>query len=50
MDFVKATVICGILSFICYSVPVVGQALVIGTLGLLWLGYAYKTVARIWQK
>ena len=46
VDLIKATVLCGIIAFLCYSFPVVGQAMVIGFLGLIWLGYLRTTVVR----
>ncbi len=45
VDLSKATVICGLLAFVIYSFPVVGQVLIIGLLALLWLSYARKTIA-----
>jgi len=45
LDLSKATVICGLLAFVIYSFPVVGQVLIIGLLSLLWLAYARKTIA-----
>jgi len=45
LDLTKATVCCGLLAFVIYSFPVVGQVLIIGLLGLLWLSYARKTIA-----
>jgi hypothetical protein len=47
LDLTKATVVCGGMAFVVYSFPIVVQILVIGLLGLLWLAYAYKTVATI---
>lgn len=44
LDFVKATVTCGIVAYLVYSFPVLGQALIIGFLSLLWLSYLYRTV------
>ena len=45
LDLSKATVICGLLAFVIYSFPVVGQVLIIGLLAMLWLSYARKTLA-----
>ena len=47
MDLTKATVVCGAASFLIYSFPLVGQVLMIGSLGLLWLGYARKTITGL---
>ena len=49
-DLIKATIVCGLLAFLCYSFPVLGQALIIGVLSLLWLGYAHKTILTLWRK
>lgn len=43
-DLMKATVVCGLLAFLVYSYPWLGQALLIGGLTLLWLTYAYSVV------
>ena len=51
LDLAKATVIFGLLAFLIYTFPTLGQGMLIGTLALLWLGYAYKTyrtVRRRW--
>jgi hypothetical protein len=47
LDLTKATVVCGGMAFVVYSFPIVVQILVIGLLSLLWLAYAYKTVATL---
>jgi hypothetical protein len=46
-DLLKATIVCGLLAFFCYSYPFVGQAIIIGFLTLLWLSYAHRTVTRL---
>ncbi len=46
-DLLKATVICGGIAFVVYSVPVVSQAVVIGLLALLWASCAYQAVGRM---
>jgi len=46
LDLTKATVTCGLLAFVIYSFPVVGQVLIIGSLALLWLSYARKAIVR----
>ena len=46
-DLVKATLICGVLAFLIYSFPVLGQIVIIGLLSLLWLSYAHKTLANL---
>lgn len=43
LDLTKATVICGLVAFLFYSFPILGQILVIAILSLLWLSYARKT-------
>lgn len=45
VDLAKATVTCGAVAFLAYSYPVVSQALIIGTLAIVWLSYAWKVVA-----
>ena len=49
-DLTKATVTCGILAFLIYSFPVVGQILIIGCLTVLWLSYARKTIASFLRR
>jgi hypothetical protein len=46
-DLIKATVVCGLIAFLIYSYPVVGQIVLIGFLSLLWLLYAHKTIAHL---
>ena len=46
-DLIKATVVCGLIAFLIYSYPVVGQVVLIGFLSLLWLAYAHKTIANL---
>jgi hypothetical protein len=46
-DLFKATIGCGLSAFLIYSFPVVGQILIIGSLTLLWLSYAHRTLATI---
>lgn len=43
-DLIKATVICGGLAFLVYSLPVVSQAIVIGLLALGWFACAHQTI------
>ena len=50
LDLVKATIICGLLAFVIYSFPVVGQVTLIGFLTVLWLLYAHKTIATILRR
>jgi len=50
LDLTKATVFCGLLAFLIYSFPVVGQVLIIGFLSLLWLSYARKTIVAFIRK
>ncbi len=47
LDLAKATVVCGGLGFLTYSFPVLGQALVLGVLGLLWLAYARTALQHL---
>ena len=46
-DLIKATVVCGLIAFVIYSYPTVGQVVLIGFLSLLWLLYAHKTIASL---
>lgn len=43
-DLIKATIISALIAYLVYSFPVLGQALVIAILSLLWLSYLYRTV------
>lgn len=43
-DLVKATIVCGLLAFFVYSYPLLGQVLLIGILGLVWLSYAFSVI------
>jgi len=44
VDLIKATIVCGIVAFLFYSFPVLGQVVAIAVLSLLWLSYARKTI------
>jgi hypothetical protein len=46
-DLIKATVVCGLIAFLIYSYPVLGQIVLIGFLSMLWLAYARKTIASL---
>jgi hypothetical protein len=50
LDLIKATVVCALLAFVCYSYHRFAQGVVIGSLALIWLGYARKTVMRLRQR
>ena len=50
LDLIKATVICGAFAYLIYSFPLVGQIVLIGFLGLLWLSYARKTIASLLRR
>ncbi len=43
LDLIKATVAFSAISFLIYSYPLVGQIVLIGFLGILWLSYVRKT-------
>jgi hypothetical protein len=47
VDLIKATIVCGVVAFVFYSFPILGQIMAIAVLSLLWLSYARKTVIRI---
>lgn len=46
-DLIKATIACGLIAFLIYSFPVLGQVIIIGLLSLLWLSYAHRTLATL---
>jgi hypothetical protein len=50
LDLIKATITCGLIAFLIYSFPLLGQVLLIGFLALLWLGYARKTLGYLRRK
>jgi len=47
LDLIKATVTCGGSAFIIYSIPAIGTGLLIGLLTILWLSYAFRTIAKL---
>lgn len=47
VDLAKATLVCGGMSLLVYVFPVLGQVLLIGIFGLLWLLYARATVVSL---
>jgi hypothetical protein len=47
LDLIKATIVCGLVAFLCYSFPALGQGIIIGFLGLVWLAYARKVVIKL---
>ncbi len=47
LDLIKATVICGVIAFLIYSFPLLGQVVLIGFLSLLWLSYARKAILSL---
>jgi len=46
-SFIKATMICGMLSFLVYTFPILGQITVIGILGFLWSASALQVVRHV---
>jgi hypothetical protein len=50
LDLIKATIIFGLIAFLIYSFPVVGQILLISFLSVLWLSYAHRTIAYLRRK
>jgi hypothetical protein len=50
LDLIKATLICGAFAYLIYSFPLLGQIVLIGFLGLLWLSYARKTIASLLRR
>ncbi len=49
-DLIKATVFCGLLAFLVYSFPVIGQVLLIGLMSVLWLSCAMQTIKTVRRK
>jgi hypothetical protein len=47
LDLTKATVICGVIAFLIYSYPTLGQIVLIAFLSLLWLSYAHSTFTAL---
>ena len=47
LDLIKATVALGAIAFLIYSVPVLGQIVLIGFLCILWLSYARKAIVGL---
>ncbi len=47
VDFIKATVACGLSAFLVYSFPTLSQAIFIGLVSLIWLLYARKTLGGL---
>jgi hypothetical protein len=47
VDLIKATIVCGVVAFLFYSFPILGQIMAIAILSLLWLSYARKTLIRL---
>jgi hypothetical protein len=50
LDLLKATLICGGFAYLIYSFPLLGQIVLIGFLGLLWLAYARKTLSNLLRR
>lgn len=46
IDFVKATLACGLAAYLVYEYPALGQGIIIGLLSLLWLSYLYSIMNR----
>jgi hypothetical protein len=46
IDFTKATAACALVAYCVYEYPALGQGIIIGLLGLLWLSYLYSTIAN----
>jgi len=46
LDLLKATIGCGLIAYLIYSYPVIGQVLIITILSLLWLSYAHRALIR----
>jgi hypothetical protein len=46
-SLLAATIVCGGMAFLVYSVPVVSQVAVIGMLGFVWFFYARKLLMAL---
>jgi len=49
-SLIKTTLVCSLIAFVVYSVPAVGQVVIIGVLGLLWLSCAHQTFRALLRK
>jgi hypothetical protein len=47
LDLIKATLGCGFTAYLIYNFPAIGQVLIIGSLTVLWLAYAHKTLVTL---
>jgi uncharacterized membrane protein YesL len=47
---IKTTVVCALIAFFVYTIPVIGQIVIIGILALLWISCAHQTLRRVRQK
>jgi hypothetical protein len=45
--FIAATLLCGGMAFLVYSVPVVSQIAVLGLLAFVWFFYARKVILAV---
>ena len=43
-DLAKAMVVCGGVSFLVYTFPVISQSVIIGLLTVVWVSYARKLI------
>jgi hypothetical protein len=51
LGLIKATVVCAFSAFLVYSIPMIGQIVIIGILGLLWFSCArltFQSLRRRW--
>lgn len=49
-DFAKATVLCGGIAYLAYSIPELSQAIIIAVLSLLWLSYLHGILSRLRER
>lgn len=47
VDLIKATLVCGLIAFLVYSYPLLGQVVIIAILSLLWLSCAIQTLHNV---
>jgi hypothetical protein len=50
VDLTKATIVCGGVSFLVYSFPVISQSAIIGLLTVVWLSYARKLIQNFGRR
>ncbi|MCL5099451.1 MAG: hypothetical protein M1608_18335 [Candidatus Omnitrophica bacterium] len=49
-DLIKATIVFGLIAFLVYTFPILGQVSIIALVGLLWLSCAFQVFTDIRRK